>query len=398
MDLSTTVGWVHVPTTYYAPVVEIPSVGSGSFEFYEGLRVLLPGTFVVALYGAVGTTFGFLSDPGAIGAFPAIVGILVSGMLFLFLDIPSRAAVFAYESPLLVLESWDRRPPKGSNHLNVYYEILDTLVPGGIRTRTYYLGVIYRIGFEAVYMLALPALTALTLGELYPKVGKAKHLDVHASRLILLFAGVAILATFFAALAERYKQQARKDTNGRAARLKRVFEEIGREVRWPDRILLVAAIACATGYGLQVWSRSFAVAAVVTAAAVWGVRYFHGIPRSDQGVDPRTGTKLPPRQNLHGVSASLLFTVAALTAIGCALRDLPTLGSISTAACIGWSGSLVAAAALIQFRSHEKKLLGSYGLQRAWLLRNREKIESDYYGAQEPADSVDSARPNPGIS
>jgi hypothetical protein len=43
------------------------------------------------------------------------------------------------------------------------------------------------------------------------------------------------------------------------------------------------------------------------------------------------------------------------------------------------------AAALVHFRSHERKLLGSYGLQRTWLIRNRAAIEKDYYyGSRQP--------------
>jgi hypothetical protein len=365
--------------------MEIPAISSGSFEFYEGLRVLFPGTFAVALYTAIGTTFGFLAHPSDIGALPAIVGILVAGMLFLFLDIPSSAAVFRYESPVLVLQSWGHRPPKGSNHINVYYEILDTLVPSGIRTRTYYLGVIYRIGYEAVYLLSLPALTVLVLGDLFPTVGKERRLDADASRLVLVMAGVAIIATFGAAVAGRYNDHRRKGVEGLRPRLERVLNDIRAEVPSIDRLLLLAAIAVAVLYASHELNHYWAVASVATAASVWAFRYHHGVRRLAKGTDPNTGTKLPPRQNLHGVSASLLFTVALLTALACVLSNLPERGAVSASACVGWAGSLVAAAILIQFRSHEKKLLGSYGLQRTWLLRNRGLIEQDYYGSQPPA-------------
>jgi len=36
---------------------------TSSFEFYEGLRVLVPRGFVSALYAAISTTFGFMKLP-----------------------------------------------------------------------------------------------------------------------------------------------------------------------------------------------------------------------------------------------------------------------------------------------------------------------------------------------
>jgi hypothetical protein len=389
--------------------VEIPSVSSDSFEFYEGLRIVLPGTFVVALYAAIGSTFGFVTD---IGALPAIVGILVAGMLFFFIDFPSRATVFEFESPELVLQTWGNRPPSGGNHLNVYYEVLDTFMPAGIRVRTTYLGVIYRIGFEAVYLLSLPALAVLTLGELYPGTGMQDFHHPHTSRLILIASGAVIMVFFVRAFSVRCKEHGRKGAKTRAARVKQVFKsDLRVEVPWPDRLLLTVAVAIAIAYAFQFHLQNprWGVAAIVITAAIWSVRYFWGVRRpKDEGndainpktgtklsfrIDPKTGTKLPQRRNLHGVSASLLFTVAALTSLGCELRKLPNNGPISTAACAGWAASLAAAAALIHFRSHERRLLGSYGLQRTWLLRNRKRIEKNYYEFSETSEDAEPPEP-----
>jgi hypothetical protein len=257
--------------------------------------------------------------------------------------------------------------------------------------------VIYRIGFEAVYLLALPALAVLTLGELYPATGKETPHHPHTSVLILIATGALILVFFVKAFTARGEEHRWKGAESRAARVKQVLKsDIGVEVPWPDRMLLTAAVALAVAYGFQFYLHSprWAVAAIVITAGVWSVRYFWGVRRprdeGENGVDPKTGTRLSKRRNLHGVSASLLFTIAALTSIGCELRKLPASGPISTGACAGWAASLAAAAALIYFRSHERKLLGSYGGQRTWLLRNRQEIEKVYYGV-EPA-SEDAGR------
>ena len=170
--------------------MDVASVNSGAFEFYEGLRILIPGSFVLAIYVAVGNTFGFVSGGGGIDVLPGLVGALFAGLFLFFVDVPSRAAVFAFESPERVLRGWGRRPPPGGNHLNVYYEILDTIFPTGIRSRTYYLGVIYRIGFESIYLLALPAVAVLAISSLYPEVGTPAHsVDAHESRVTFVSSG-----------------------------------------------------------------------------------------------------------------------------------------------------------------------------------------------------------------
>ncbi len=379
------------------------------------MRIVLPGTFVVALYAATGSTFGFLSSASDISTLPAIVGAVIVGMLFLFVDFPSRATLFQFESPELVLRTWGNRPPSGGNHLNVYYEILDTFMPAGIRVRTTYLGVIYRIGFEAVYLLTLPALAVLTLGELYPSVGRPNFHHRHESLLILITGAAVILMFFIASFMARCKEHRYKGAKTVAERVTRVMtNDIRVEVPWPDRVFLAAAVAIATAYAFQFHLRNprWAVAAIFITTAIWSVRYFWGVRRPrDEGeavtdpktgqeffrIDPKTGTRLPSRRNLHGVSASLLFTIAALTSIGCVLRKLPSTGPITTTACAAWAGSLVAGAALIHFRSHERKLLGSYGLQRTWLVRHRREIETKYYGVRPPAE-IDPPPESPGAS
>lgn len=364
--------------------MELPTVSSGSFEFYEGLRVLAPGSFVVALYVGIGNTFGFVAGAGGIDALSAILSTLFVGMIFLFIDVPSKAAVFAFESPELVLKTWSNRPPQGGNHLNVYYEVLDTIVPPAIRTRTYYLGVIYRIGFESIYLLALPGLAVLTLSALYPEVGKpAASIDASASRIILAVAAVFVLVSLIASISGRYDEHGNKGVPGGMPRLRSVLMDVRREVPWPDRVGLLAGVGAAFAYALLGINRWLAAAGIVLVGGIWAFRYLVGVPRQDMSVG-RTGTMPPLRQNLHGVSASFLFALASLTTLGCCFAGARTSTTLTPMASIGWSTAVVLAALLIHFRGHERKLLGSYGLQRTWLLRNRARIERDYYSVIEP--------------
>jgi hypothetical protein len=94
--------------------------------------VLLPGGMVVGLCAAVAYTFGLGDSDLVTNALAGVALALFAGLFLLFLDIPSRAAVFTFEDPLSLMEEWDVRPsPRGARHLNVYYEVLDTEVPAG---------------------------------------------------------------------------------------------------------------------------------------------------------------------------------------------------------------------------------------------------------------------------
>jgi hypothetical protein len=382
--------------------MDVSSVGSGAFEFYDGLRILIPGTFIVALYVAIGDTFGFVSGVGDVKALPAIAGALLTGILLLFLDLPSSAAVFQYESPLNVMRAWVVSPPKGSYLLNVYYEILDSEFPGTIRTRVHYLGVIYRIGFESVYLLAVPAIATLTIGTIYPGIGVQRHASVERGHLTIVVAGVVLFATFVGSVVSRWRGRSRSskytaDTRWEKAR--DIFAELLRELPRPDRWCLAIGAGSVALYVAEDW-RPLGAAGVVITTSVWALRYHLGFKRPEvtgqtrKVLDPVTGTVLPSRQNPHVQTGMFLSTAAAAATLVCAYHGLATNGPLGNRALVDWLGALIAAFLLLVSRSHERKLLGSYAEQRTWLLRNKAKmIENGYFGPtkadQEPLDQVD---------
>ena len=62
----------------------------------------------------------------------ALVTALFVGIVFYFLDLPSRGMVFRYLLPDTVVAQWTMPLPPGRRVENVYYLILDEAVPAGI--------------------------------------------------------------------------------------------------------------------------------------------------------------------------------------------------------------------------------------------------------------------------
>src|SRR6266496_2231217 len=135
---------------------------AASFEFYEGIQIILPGALAL---GLVYVTFRSFTSTGAgidLNAASAVFAALLLGLLFYFVDAPAKAAVFQPLQPTDLLISWGKRPREGVSTLNAYFVMLDTVIPAPIRARALYMGSMYRIGFEAVYMLLTWGLVILT--------------------------------------------------------------------------------------------------------------------------------------------------------------------------------------------------------------------------------------------
>src|SRR4051794_20061644 len=97
-------------------------VGASSFEFYEGLRVLIPGAVVLALYAGVASTFELATVHPVDNALAGVLGALFAGLVLLLLDLPRRAAVYSYQSPIALIRSWDDvRPPVGADYRHAYF-------------------------------------------------------------------------------------------------------------------------------------------------------------------------------------------------------------------------------------------------------------------------------------
>src|SRR4051794_37330359 len=114
----------------------IGDVGTSSFEFYEGIRILIPGAIAVALYTALSATYGIHVIQPSTDLAGAFVAALVVGLVLLYLDFPAKsAAYFAPELPTNALKEWDMVAPSGMSDLNIYFVMLDEAFPAGIRNR-----------------------------------------------------------------------------------------------------------------------------------------------------------------------------------------------------------------------------------------------------------------------
>jgi hypothetical protein len=335
---------------------------TSSFEFYEGLRALVPGGFTVALYAAVSATFGFGGAASVHSTLIALVATLAAGFVLLFLDLPGKAAVFSYNTPFAHIERWgDLRPRADATVKNIYYEILDVEVPAEIRTKVSYFGVLYRIGFESIYMAAT-AIPILAVIGLFPATTHLRHGTANDTRAV--FAVALALHIVIGAFAL-------------ASRRGRVRADLAVETATLDALVFVA-----TGFLLILYlaraQRWCGLAAVLAPWVLWAFRYF-------AGTHLRTG---PGRRNLHASTASLTYGLAAVSACAAGIRSASHSGAISGSLLSGWAAASVIAAALIAARDHEKKLLGVYATQRTWLDGKREYlINKGYFVRKSPGET-----------
>lgn len=141
----------------------IGEVSPSSFEFYEGIRILIPGALVVGAYEAVVATFRFEAPQATSDALAAFVAALVVGMVAYFLDFPSKGTAFRYLLPDATVRQWNVPAPPGRRPETLYFLILDEVLPAGLRNRALYYGSIFRIGYEAIYILFLTGFAVIGL-------------------------------------------------------------------------------------------------------------------------------------------------------------------------------------------------------------------------------------------
>jgi hypothetical protein len=362
----------------------VTEINSSSFEFYEGLRVLLPGGMVVGLYSAAAVTFGGADAHLRPDAFTALALAFLTGLFLLFLDVPAGAAVFSYLSPVSFLDSWEGiRPFEGASTLTAYYEVLDTEVPAAIRSRTYYLGAIYRIGFEALYFSAA-ALWVVGFAIVFPSVGRDREgTDSATLRSFLATAATAHVLAVLAVIWARYNDHRRK---GRQP-VERLLADFRTEIPSEDRLVLAIGVTATVLFACG-GPRWFGVIGIALPSLVWAVRYFHGVSRPSLSSHAKAaGTErdaartpgAPSRQNLHAESAAVLFGIAAISLYVSGAIQAPANSPLSPAVAAGWIAVTLAAALLVGTRTHEKRLLGSYSSQRAWFSRNQDELVKKGY-------------------
>src|SRR5688572_8720990 len=132
-------------------------VGAASFEFYEGIRIVLPGSFAVALANLAAHSLDVSLSLPTSQLVAAILASVAAGLLLYFIDAAARSDTYANDLPSLELSDWGEQPP-GFNKENICFVMLDDAFPTTLSSRALYWGSIFRIGFESIYLLAAASL------------------------------------------------------------------------------------------------------------------------------------------------------------------------------------------------------------------------------------------------
>jgi hypothetical protein len=326
-------------------------IGASSFEFYEGIRIFIPGAAVVGLYAGVVATFGLDAPDPADSFVAAAVSALLAGLLLYFIDYPSRGAAFRSGLPDKELENWEI--PRTLNRLNLYFVLMDTDVPGGIRSRALYMGSMYRIGIELAYLFFITSMSVLGVALFAPSSGKP---ELTASIEPVLWVGAGLFALLL--VTTTFLNAARASSKSELwKRLLGPIKEFGRS----DLVLLLISALLIAGQ-LLFDAPYLAGAAVAVPGLTWAARYHRGHP----------GGK-------HVSTQFALFWLCWCGATLCVLAalDLPQHSTLTLADSVAWIGLGLLAGVTVAARP-EKKLRGIYSTQRLWLQMNRKALEGKH--------------------
>lgn len=331
-------------------------LNASGFEFYEGIRIAIPGALTVALYVAIDATFGLgAPQPDLVLGIVVAVGV---GLILYYTDISGSAQIYKAARPHRVLERWQLRLPSGISTLNAYFVLLDSVMPAGIRNRALYFGSIFRIGYEAIYLSALSAVAVITIATLTTSPMALRTTD----HTVLWIAVGTHVAAALLGLLEGYNLARPRADDARAA-LRRVFRRLIMQVGWSGLAFLVAATALVVAHiVLDDWAPLLAGAVALTAF-LWASRYWYGYRQ-----------KLGERRNVDPATSSLLLAVTIILATVIAAVELPSRSVMGTAAALGWSGMALTAELMLALRGHERKLWAAYHTQRVWFELNKETV------------------------
>ena len=216
-----------------------PKLDAGSFEFYEGIRILIPGAAVVTAYAAVVATFHLHAPDPSADVLAAIAATVTAGLVLYFIDAPAKAQAFsADELPHVHLAKLDVPRPERMSSQSFYFVLLDELVPAPIRARALYMGSMYRIGFELIYILFLSS-----VGILVVSVMGVDSPMRDSDRSYIVF-GIGIILSLLlvpAAVYSGYVRIGRRKGSAAQSKGKALWTQFRHQIPGPDRVLLVVA-------------------------------------------------------------------------------------------------------------------------------------------------------------
>ena len=334
-------------------------VDAGSFDFYEGIRIFVPGALALALAEGVNRTFGLFDSSLVDNAVAGIVGALILGLVFYFVDAPAKAAVYFPLLPTDTLRAWNRRPLSGGV-LNTYFVMLDEDVPASIRSRTLYMGSMFRIGFEAVYLFLVTGCIVMTSPAWTKWHGELRYDGVSAW--VYAMAAGAVGVWLFAVM--RHGRE-----NAQPPRASDVPTINGNGV---DAAIVVGATVLLVLYLLAGDRLSAYVLLVLpfVTGLTWATRYFRGYPPED-GQRKRRPIAAPHALLLAGATYILCLVCSSLTA-----KHFPSTPDGSS---LAWSLCGLVGLLLICARGHERRLRGAYSTQNTWMDLSKKKLLEKYF-------------------
>lgn len=383
-------------------------VDATSFEFYEGIRIFVPGTLAVGIADGVARTVSTDGHGLGLGTVQAVVAALAAGLVFYFVDAPSKAAVMTPLQPTSHLAQWKLRTKPGTGLLNNYFVMLDVLIPAGIKARALYMGSMFRIGYEAIYMLAFASVAMLSLNVWTTSRFNPSTHNVAVDGWLV---GLAVVVIYMTAL--------RRDLGASRRRRSRPVptDMDAQNFNFFDN-LVCAAVAAVTilmllfGYALHVPTFVLGVPAAV-ALALWLYRYFKGYqlqadvtqreasatttatPEANttandpgrragfQGLVDRWLPSQPRRRPIGAAQATLILGTAVLGAVATLSAQPLAKSSLSSQELRAWSLGAVLTLVLVAARGHEKRLKGAYATQNTWLTLNKDTVVEKYFVADD---------------
>lgn len=345
----------------------IGEVAPGSFDSYEGIRIVIPGLVTFATGMATFTTVAPEEDLGlASDAFVGLVSALAVGLFLYFWDFPARSAAFNENQPTDYLEGQfpNVRP---SEILTAYLLLLNTKMPSNTRNRSLYMGSMYRIGLEMI--LALGIATYLVFGASLLSYGPTVDHGAHWPRLV---SAATLILSFGLSLviSHGYERRSAEKSRESATRMGRTVQRD--LLRWSTLIYL-AGLALMVVPNLtaliDAWGSDMSRGLVTVGMAVcfgyWIYRYVRGY-----SVDPEKPRK---RRRFHSATSGLLFIipiVVSLVAYGA--KEHSVLGQANLM--VAWTGAAWVVLMSVVIRGHERKLHGVYVGQTRWLKENPEAM------------------------
>ena len=347
----------------------IGDVSPSSFEAYEGIRILIPGAVVVTAYGAAVATVAPSAPSPASNALGAIVGALLVGLFLLFLDAPVKSAAFRNQYlPELELRSWNVDADRYGGYLSVYYAMLDTGFPATIRNRSLYMGSVFRIGFEAIYVIGLTSVGVLVFSASFSGSGPHRG-GTGTTSLILYLVAVAHFIVLTSATIARANYKLRGTRVNLGGVIREVWGEIRLDIRTPGLFGLILTVILVAP-ALDTRRTVPIIGSVAVPLLVWAVMYFRGRP--DDSVPPLRRRRLTPPTTI------LLYAVAASLACIEAARAVDAKSTLDSGIAFGWGAATLVPAVLMAVRGHERKLNGSFNAQTTWMRLNKEALIAKY--------------------